>query len=685
MTMIKPIGKEIKAFDSSSSQLFEFISSGGNQVVKNRIIIRNNSTSSVVYDNTLETYTLGQTVPENKLSNGIQYNFTFTTYDVDGNASEESSPISFWCYTTPTITFSNLTENQNQKLQSANYIFLAQYQQNESEYLQYTNFVLYDSSNIQVYKSDDIYETTAPPNNLSYAYNSFENNTGYYVKIVGITINGTIVESSKIYFTVNYIEPILYNSLNVENKCDEGYNQISTNFVVIDGEINPSTPRYIDNLKLDIINYLEYVKWLSGFSIDKDFIFELWYGVAFLGKQFVIKKDENNYFIGNYIREIPYGETVVKDYIEIIGYINNVETFYMRSNYIDIMNNTSNVVLWFKFNPSNITYELILSQTDKVSNNLVWDSTSNVEYGRMTDISYINETYKQGVQKNNIYGDMSNIYPISDVELYNGIYDNIDITSKITRTYSTDKPIWDYCTIINCNFDGNVRGGNVNIVMSQISSVKLKSREKGTYNWNTLKEITVSSLSDLSFDYKDLTTPSGISMEYSIVSVLNGNIEGDYIITELDDVIWNRVFVCDKDNIFSLYNNVSYSDITDNIEIGQIQPIGSKYPILTRNSDIEYESGGISAQLFDDNFEDTREINGKSIVDKRKEWNTFIKNGKAKIIKDWNGNIWLGRVNASPVTSFMQQSGNKINTVSFTFVEQGKWNNQTDLEENGII
>ena len=39
MTMVKPIGKTIKAFDSSSAQLFEFISRGGNQVVKNRIII----------------------------------------------------------------------------------------------------------------------------------------------------------------------------------------------------------------------------------------------------------------------------------------------------------------------------------------------------------------------------------------------------------------------------------------------------------------------------------------------------------------------------------------------------------------------------------------------------------------------------------------------------------------------
>ena len=683
MTMVKPIGKTIKAFDSSSAQLFEFISSGGNQVVKNRIIIRNNSTSAVVYDNTLETYTLGQTVPSNKLSNGIQYNFTFTTYDVDGNSSEESAPILFWCYTTPSISFTNLTTNQ--KIQSSTYVFLAQYSQAQNEYLKYANFTLYNSVSSQIYKTDDINVTTAPPNSLSFSYDKFENSTNYFIEVSGVTINGTIISSGKIPFNVSYTQPTLYNALNVENKCGEGYNQITSNFMVIDGETNPSTPRYINNSKLDIINYLEYVKWLSGFSIDKDFIFELWYGVAFLGKQFIIKKDENNYFIGNYVREIPYGETKVKDYVEIIGYINNVETFYMRSNYIDIINNTANVVLWFKFNPKALTYELILSQTNKVANTLVWNSTSNVEYGRMTDISYIGETYKKGVKKDNVYGDMSSIYPITDIELYNGIYDNLDISSKVTKTCSADKPIWDYCTILNCNFDNNVKGGNVNIVLSQLSSVKIKSREKGTYTWNTLKEISVSKLSDLSFSLQDFTTPSGIDIEYAIVPVLIGNIEGDYIINELTDIVWDKIFICDKDNTFSLYGNVNYSDLTNNIEIGQIQPIGSKYPILIRNSVTDYQSGGISAQLFDDDFETTRTIDNKAIVEKRQAWEIFIKNGKAKIIKDWNGNIWLGRVNASPTTSFMQQGGNEINTVSFTFVEQGKWNNQTDLEENGII
>lgn len=684
MTMIRPIGIDLNAFDSTSPQLFEFVSTGGNQVVKNRIIIRNNSTGTVIYDNTLVTYSLSQTVPAHTLTNGVQYNFTFTTYDVDGNSSLESVPVLFWCYTTPSLVFTNLITNQ--KVQSSTYVFMAQYTQAQNEYLKYANFTLYSSTNSQIYKSDDINVTTAPPNSLSFSFNQFDNNTNYFMEVSGVTINGTVISSGKIPFNVTYNQPTLYNVLTLENKCGDGYNQITSNFMVIDGQTNPSTPRYINNTKLDIIKYLEYVKWLSGFSIEKDFVFTLWYSVAFFGKQFVIKKDNSNYFIGNWVREIPYGETVVKDYIEITGYINDIETFYMRSNYINIINNTANLVLWFKFNHVSSTYELILSETDNVANTLVRNETSNIEYGRMTDLSYVGEeTYSTGVNKPNVFGNMSSIYPITDIELYNGIYDNIDVSYKVTKTYSVEKPIWDYCTILNCNFNDNVSGGNVNIVLSQLSSIKIKSKEKGTYVWNTLKEIPVSTLEDLSFSFQDFTSPCGIDVEYAIVPVLVGNIEGDYIINELNDVVWDKIFVCDKDNIFSLYANVTYNDLTDNVEIGQLQPIGSKYPILIRNSDIDYESGSISAQLFDDNFETTRAVNSKAIVDKRNAWNTFIKNGKAKIIKDWNGNIWLARVNASSTTSFMQQGGNEINTVSFSFVEQGKWNNQIDLIENEIV
>ena len=115
MAMITPIGATRNAFDATENAVFSFTSSGGNQVVANELKIYNNETSELVYSNKVETYAFSQTVSANTLENGVVYNFTFTTYDVDDNASEPSSPILFYCYTNPTFEFTNITENQRSR------------------------------------------------------------------------------------------------------------------------------------------------------------------------------------------------------------------------------------------------------------------------------------------------------------------------------------------------------------------------------------------------------------------------------------------------------------------------------------------------------------------------------------------------------------------------------------------
>ena len=50
MAMITPIPSTKVAFDATQDSVFYFTSNGGNQVVKNKITIRNNSTNEVVYN-----------------------------------------------------------------------------------------------------------------------------------------------------------------------------------------------------------------------------------------------------------------------------------------------------------------------------------------------------------------------------------------------------------------------------------------------------------------------------------------------------------------------------------------------------------------------------------------------------------------------------------------------------------
>ena len=74
MSLVKPIIATIPAFDATLNHAFTFTSNGGDQVVANRITIKNNNTNVVVYQNTLTTYILGQTVIANELNNNMCYN-----------------------------------------------------------------------------------------------------------------------------------------------------------------------------------------------------------------------------------------------------------------------------------------------------------------------------------------------------------------------------------------------------------------------------------------------------------------------------------------------------------------------------------------------------------------------------------------------------------------------------------
>ena len=677
MAMVKPIGVNKVAFDKSNASDFYFTSVGGDQVVKNKIIIRLNSTNAIVYQNTVTSFIFKQTVPSNTLTNNTYYNFSFITYDINNVASAESDPLSFYCYTTPTITFNNITNSQT--ITSASYLFNLTYNQIEGELLDLLYFELFDIGNNLISKSQNYTSISTPPISFSHLFEGFINNTTYKIKATATSINGTVVESSLITFNVLYDSPVLYSTFSVENKCNDGYNQITSNFIIIDGQTY-YTPKYVTlggETMLDLTRYIDYCKWTSGFSINKDFLVEAWFRVGILGQEIKLGSGAN-YFLLKYVREIPYGEVNHKDYIECIGYINNIEVFYMRSNYIEVANNNTKLVMWFKYDKSTTTYELILNATDYVATSIVWNGTSNATLNQMTDKFYASA--EVGVEKNNSYGDMSAIYPITSVEIKNGIYDNLNISYDVTKAFTVDKPLWDYNTIINCDFNNNIKGGNSDIVLEQISGIKIKSRVEGSLSWITLFYIDVNVASDLNISKQDYICPSGVTMEYALVPIMNSGIEGAYL-TTTTDVVWNKFFISDIDNSYSLLASVSYSDFSSEADIGIIRPINSKYPIVVQNSSIDFISGSVSGTLLDEN----QALNDRYYMSNLSNlWMTFLKNGKAKVLKDMNGNIFIVRISSSPTKSFNQVSANSIITVNFNFVEQGKWNVQEDLYKNRL-
>ena len=675
MALVKPIAQGISAFDATKEQIFSFSSNGGDQVVANKLTIRLQDDNSIVYQNKIESYRFEQTVPSGTLTNNNYYNFYFNTYDVNGNESEDSNTVQFYCFTMPTLTFTNLPLSN--LIEASSYSFNVSYNQIEGELLNYLKFYLYDSLNDLVSESGFYYGQSTLPNIFSHTFNGFENNTNYRLEVVAQSVHGMTVNVSY-NFTARYYYPQMFSLLDLQNICDKGYVKIESNVIIVDGE-TPEKPKYIDSTYLDVHEYEDWVQWTQGFSIEDLATITIYMKVGKLGK-FAIFGTEENGFVVSLIREIPYGESGVKDRFELNGYVGGVQTVHQTSNYVDILNQKSYYQIWIRKIDND--YDLRLTVLQRGIDIMEWDN-SNIEYERISDFTWTDEEYNQGTEFIPMAEDIEEIFPLTSVKLFNGIYDNFDITRDVTSTFTTDKPTWTYDTRIDCNFNDNISGGNINTLLSALKYVKIKRRKKGTFDWVTLKQYEINKIEDLLIVTEDYYSPTDYDSEYAIVPVLEGEVEGTYIINGIKTK-FNHLTIVDKDDAFNLIAQISYSGDTKNAPMGTYLPLHGMYPIIQKNSELEYWSGSITATLLGYNFEETKKIDRNDVINQVNDFCEFLNNMKAKIIKDWNGKINLVRFIGNPTVSYISAYGNGVAQVTMNWVEQGKFDNQQDLYNNGL-
>ena len=270
--LTQPIINPIAAFDATRAQEITFLSLGGAQVVGNRIVINDNQTGDLIYDNKVITMKLAHTIPANTLTNGGYYNIIVYTIDSANNLSQPSVPVPFYCYSQPTLTIDNISDNET--IENGTYEFRGSYAQQEGELLNSYQFVLYDSNKTVLSQSDVIYYTS--DDSLSYTFVGMSNDTAYYVELKGQTVNNTNITTGLLYFTVRYSQPVSFAIVDLVNDCENGFIQISSNIVAIDGKSNPEPPVYIDNKEVDLREPDSWVRWDEGFNIKDDFTMRVW-------------------------------------------------------------------------------------------------------------------------------------------------------------------------------------------------------------------------------------------------------------------------------------------------------------------------------------------------------------------------------------------------------------------------
>lgn len=272
----------------------------------------------------------------------------------------------------------------------------------------------------------------------------------------------------------------------------------------------------------------------------------------------------------------------------------------------------------------------------------------------------------------------------NSVTLTNGIFDHWNVTNDVSSEYSSETPTaWDLLTIMNANFNGNINAGNLEYSLSEITGFKIKRRKTTEFDWITLKYIPVSELDNLSFIFNDNLAASGYEYEYAFVPVIN-DIEGNYISNTIGSK-FEGVFICDQNTIYKFFAGVRYGTNQRVQKVGVFEPYGRKYPVVVSNGLIGYQTGSFSGTVLPSDYTKNSDMDRVKIVEEKKALFEFLTNKKAKILKDWNSNLWLLCVTGTPSAEFNNDYGMGKVDVSADWIEVGDANNQNDLYRNGMV
>lgn len=276
----------------------------------------------------------------------------------------------------------------------------------------------------------------------------------------------------------------------------------------------------------------------------------------------------------------------------------------------------------------------------------------------------------------------TNLTDIEDIKIQNGIYDRLNITKDVDFPYITTYPdSWDLSTQLDADFNGNINAGNIDYVIGQISNIKVKRRKKGTFDWHTLYNVPVNDISDIDFVRYDYLAQSNTEYEYAIVPII-GNVEGEYSINSIMSEFYG-VFITDGKNNYKFKEDASYSSNERVRSSATYEPYGSKYPIIISNGSLSYDKGTMGGSVIV--FDADEQLDRKTTVERLNTIKSFLTTPSAKILKDFNGNIWLVTLSDNLALTYYTEVGMGFARVDFNWTEIGDADNGQDLYNNNLI
>lgn len=277
---------------------------------------------------------------------------------------------------------------------------------------------------------------------------------------------------------------------------------------------------------------------------------------------------------------------------------------------------------------------------------------------------------------------LTDVNKIQNARLTNGIIDHFNISGLVDDDSDEPHDRFSVGDVINAAFNGNISTGSLEDVYGHITGYKIKKRKMGDFEWITLYYRNISTPEELTFTVKDTLNASNVEYEYAFVPIIDGK-EGNYVVQTVFSK-FNGVFFTDLYESHKMEANVEYGDMNSNQKIGIYEPFGKQYPVVVSNGVTSYKSGSVSGMVLPENYDPSTPIDRQAVIKQRELLLKFLNNRKPKILKDWNGNIWLCMVTSNPTVTFVKNNALGINEISVGWTEVGDANSNQDLYETGL-